>query len=325
MADQRRDAFTRRDDGGAGIRASRFALVLAFAMQMAEAASSDRPSQGYVTTPDGVRLFYRLEGEGNSVVLLPGAVYLLDDFRRLARDRRLIAYDLRNRGRSEAVADRARLERGIHQDADDMESMRKHFGVDRIAVVAHSYVGLVAILYAMNHAEHVSRVVSIGPAPPISGKSYSQPSDAAGLFAQAFSTLAEIREDSTLDPVSRCRRSWQALAPIYVADRRYARQIERWGACDLPTERNAMQHFNANILPTMKSLSISPEQAAKASMPVLIVHGALDRSAPYEGAKDWVTLLPSARLVTIENAAHAPWIEAPNEVFGAIDTFLGDD
>ncbi len=33
-------------------------------------------------------------------------------------------------------------------------------------------------------------------------------------------------------------------------------------------------------------------------------------------------MLPHARLVTIENAAHAPWIEAPDVVFGAIESFL---
>ena len=33
-------------------------------------------------------------------------------------------------------------------------------------------------------------------------------------------------------------------------------------------------------------------------------------------------LLPNARLVTVENAAHAPWIEAPELVFGSIEKFL---
>jgi len=32
--------------------------------------------------------------------------------------------------------------------------------------------------------------------------------------------------------------------------------------------------------------------------------------------------LPSARLVTVENAAHAPWIEVPELVLGSIKTFF---
>jgi len=33
-------------------------------------------------------------------------------------------------------------------------------------------------------------------------------------------------------------------------------------------------------------------------------------------------MLPNARLVTVENAAHVPWIEAPERVFGSIERFL---
>jgi pimeloyl-ACP methyl ester carboxylesterase len=33
-------------------------------------------------------------------------------------------------------------------------------------------------------------------------------------------------------------------------------------------------------------------------------------------------LLPDARLVTVENAGHMPWIESPVEVLGAIERFL---
>jgi pimeloyl-ACP methyl ester carboxylesterase len=47
-----------------------------------------------------------------------------------------------------------------------------------------------------------------------------------------------------------------------------------------------------------------------------------DRNAPYGAGRDWAMQLPDARLVTVENAAHAPWIEAPELVFGSIKAFL---
>jgi pimeloyl-ACP methyl ester carboxylesterase len=72
----------------------------------------------------------------------------------------------------------------------------------------------------------------------------------------------------------------------------------------------------------MQALQLRPEDFAKVTVPVLIVHGMKDRSAPYGGAREWSFLLPDARLVSVEQAAHAPWIEAPEEVFGAITTFL---
>lgn len=71
------------------------------------------------------------------------------------------------------------------------------------------------------------------------------------------------------------------------------------------------------------NLRLAAEQIAKVTTRVLTVHGTKDRSAPYGGGREWALLLPNARLVTPENAGHAPWIEAPEKVFGAIKTSLG--
>jgi pimeloyl-ACP methyl ester carboxylesterase len=60
----------------------------------------------------------------------------------------------------------------------------------------------------------------------------------------------------------------------------------------------------------------------RASMPILVIHGRNDRSAPYGGGRDWAAMLPDARFLTIEDAAHVPWIEAPEKVFNGIESFL---
>jgi pimeloyl-ACP methyl ester carboxylesterase len=57
-------------------------------------------------------------------------------------------------------------------------------------------------------------------------------------------------------------------------------------------------------------------------MPVLIVHGTKDRSTPYGGGREWALTLPNARLLSVENTAHAPWIEAPDKVLDSIELFL---
>jgi pimeloyl-ACP methyl ester carboxylesterase len=56
--------------------------------------------------------------------------------------------------------------------------------------------------------------------------------------------------------------------------------------------------------------------------PVLTIHGSKDRSAPYGGGREWALRLANARLLTVGQAAHAPWIEAPELTFGSIKTFL---
>jgi proline iminopeptidase len=287
-------------------------------------ASAAQAVEGYIAAPDGVKLFYRSLGEGDDVVLLPGGMYLFDDFKRLAAGRRLIAYDQRNRGRSEAVQERSKLERGVVQDADDLDAVRRHVGAERVAILAHSYMGLAAALFAMNHPERVSRVVQIGPPPPVYGKRYEPDVNSTDpTLKEAFAKLGSVQAQGTgMPPEELCARVWEVLRPVYVAKREDANRLMSWGGCDLPNERNAMQHLNMNILPSMKMLTFAPEQLAKASMPVLTIHGTKDRNAPYGGGREWASSLPNARLLTIADAAHAPWVEAPEVVFGAIDRFL---
>jgi hypothetical protein len=61
--------------------------------------------QGYLTTGDGVRLFFQQIGNGPKPVVIPNGFHMIDDFQCLSEDRTLIVYDLRNRGQSDHVSD----------------------------------------------------------------------------------------------------------------------------------------------------------------------------------------------------------------------------
>ena len=100
----------------------------------------------YVNAAHGLRLYYEIVGDGPQAVLVPGGLYYRDDFRRLAQGRTLIFYDLRNRGFSDAVGDPGLLAGGIHNDVEDLEAIHLHFGIDAIARIGHSYVGLTVVL-----------------------------------------------------------------------------------------------------------------------------------------------------------------------------------
>jgi pimeloyl-ACP methyl ester carboxylesterase len=83
-----------------------------------------------------------------------------------------------------------------------------------------------------------------------------------------------------------------------------------------------LKYWTESIFPSIQRLHLAPEDLAEVKTPVLTIHGTRDRSAPYGGGRDWALMLPNARLVTIENAARAPWIEARETAFGSIETFL---
>jgi pimeloyl-ACP methyl ester carboxylesterase len=141
--------------------------------------------------------------------------------------------------------------------------------------------------------------------------------------AQVFAQLAQMQNESGLsDPVEACNRVWSVLRPLFVFDKADVHKISRMGFCQLANERNAMRHFQSNIVPTLQCLKISAADYRRASMPVLTIHGTKDRNVAYGGGLDWARSLPNARLLTVDDAAHVPWIEAPELVFGSIKTFL---
>ena len=207
------------------------------------------PGQGYLTTSDGVRLFFQVLGNGPKPVVIPNGIYLLDDFKRLADGRTIIAYDLRNRGLSDPVSDTQRLTLGIHHDVDDLDAVRRHFGIDLVDLIGHSYVGLTIILYAMKHPAHVNRIVQIGPSQPNAGTQYpAHLTGADATLAEVGARLAQLRKQPrTPDPVEFCKKFWEILRVIYVADPADAHRIN-WGRCDLPNELNFMKYWTESIL-----------------------------------------------------------------------------
>ena len=279
----------------------------------------------YARTPDGVRLFVQTAGRGNSAVIVPNAVYMFEDFKRLAANgHTVISFDMRNRGRSDSVEDPALLAGGVECDVDDIETIRKHFGLEQIALIGHSYVGLVVALHAMRHPGRVSRMIQIGPPAPEYGRQYpaelSYKDETLSKVWADLQALQSQRESS--DPVEFCRKWWAIARAMFVADAAHVERIREYGYCELPNERNFMKHMMANIGPSLARIKFTSEDYARVTCPVLTIHGTNDRNAPFGAGVDWTRLLPNAKLLTVEGAAHVPWVEAPERVWGEVESFL---
>jgi proline iminopeptidase len=286
------------------------------------------PVEGYVTTEDGVRLFFQKLGSGSQVVIVPNATYMFDDFKYLASDdRTVVFFDLRNRGRSDTVSEPSKLEGGVLNDVADLEAIRRHFAVGPVDVIGHSYLGMVVVLYAMKYPTHVNRLVQIGPVQPFMDKQYpARLTGADATMAEVSAKLGELQQQGPVgDPKGFGKKMWSLMRELYVADPADAGKI-KWSVDHLPNESlfNLMKHYNESLLPSMRRIKLASDDFSKVTMPVLVIHGNRDRHAPYAGGRDWALMLPNARLITIDNAAHLPWIESPETVFGSINTFFSD-
>jgi proline iminopeptidase len=281
------------------------------------------PSEGFVTSADGIHLYYRRIGTGPDTLVVPNAAYMFDDFVELAADRTVIFYDLRNRGRSKTSGDPAQLPHGIDHDVDDLEAIRAYCGVERITVLGHSYLGAMVVLYACKHPTRVERIVQIGAVPPDAGKKYpAQLTGADATFAQVSAELAELQKESRWDDADARARWHKLLRVLCVTDPADAEKIT-WNVRDLPNESpgNLMRLWQ-RAARSLQAFELDARALAPVTVPVLIIHGRRDRQAAYGGGRDWAMSLPNARLVTVEHGAHVPWIEDRDLVFGSIREFL---
>jgi pimeloyl-ACP methyl ester carboxylesterase len=278
------------------------------------------PIPSHIVTSDGLRLAVVAAHDGCRLVVPNGAGFTADLTAVWARHPPLV-YDLRNRGASDPVPDPNRLTRGVLNDVDDLEAVRRTAGLDALDLLAHSYVGVVAMRYAITHPERVRRAVLLGPAPPDPAAHPPPPPDAT--MQRVFARLAQFQTAPPAgDAEARCRAFWDVLAEIYVADPALAPRVAGWGRCDLPNERGFMSYWTAHVQPSLGRGTPTDAELARVSCPVLVVHGTADRSAPYEGGRTLARRLPNARLLTVEGAAHAPWLERP-AIIAAIAEFLG--
>jgi pimeloyl-ACP methyl ester carboxylesterase len=163
----------------------------------------------------------------------------------------------------------------------------------------------------------------IGAIPPDSAKQYpAHLTNADATLHEFFLNIQQLeKERASTDPVQFCKKFWALLRGIYVANPADAAKIN-WERCDLPTELNLMKYWLGYLLPSIQTVRLTAADLAAVKASVLTIHGDKDRSAPYGGAVDWASVLPDARLLRVEGAAHAPWIEAPEPFWNAIQTFL---
>jgi proline iminopeptidase len=305
------------------------AIVLAHTLP-ASAESPQRETHiedGYITTPDGQCLYYQKVGTAPQVVIQPGRLFAFEDFKWLGRHFTLISYDMRNRGRSGLVADDSAI--GFGQDVADVEAVRRHFGVERFSLLGYSYLGKIAILYALEHPDRVDRVVQFGPVPPNFGTEYrpeyvftEDPVDAA-----ARARLRALRNEQSYHlthPREYCEQEWNVVQrPTLVGD---PSKVDRVvvSVCDMPTEWPVLQvrHLRLHYEESGMKLVTPPDRIRTLATPVLTVHGTHDRNAPFGAGREWSYLLPQGRLLAIDGAAHHVFAEARETVMPAVLEFL---
>jgi pimeloyl-ACP methyl ester carboxylesterase len=282
--------------------------------------------EGFVTAPDGVKLHYRKVGRAPQTVIVPLGFVLFDEVKQLSDIATVITYDMRNRGRSQKLENLASAT--IQQDVKDLETVRAHFKVDRFVPIGYSYLGMMVAMYAMEHPERVSRLVQIGPVPPVFATEYpkelTEPQDSMNLPADLRQRYMELRKNPDVDPKIFCEVQGEVMSYLVVGNPANRTRVKSNCALENEWPVNFSKQLETHW-GSVKKMQLTDADLAKVKMPVLTIHGTRDRNAPYGAGREWARRLPNARLVTVPNAAHAVYLEDPVAVWGAIRQFLRTD
>jgi len=279
---------------------------------------------------DGGALFVRDIGSGLPIIVVHGGpdfdhAYLLPELDKVADQFRVVYYDQRGRGRSfhgEGPGDVT-----IASEIEDIHRVREWTGSDAVAVVGHSWGGLLALEYAIRHPDRVSHLILVDTAPVTHRdmlelrrhlRSLRSPDDLARMIELSsdrtflsgdleadaeynrihFTPTVRRRED--LDRVvGRLRAGFTPAGIIAARAIEEALYAQTWSNEDY------------DLTPALRELRI----------PTLIIRG--DNDFIQESASRRIAAaLERSRFVEIADAGHFAYVEQPEVVCSAIAEFL---
>lgn len=306
------------------------ALIVALA-SMAGARVAPPPREGWITTADSTRLFYRVIGHGGDTVIAihggPGVDLesIAGDFAPLGEHHVVIFYDQRGTGRSTLPTDTTRL--GADQQVADLDAVRRHFGLAKVTLIAHSYGPLLAASYALAHPDVVRRMVFFGPVPPRRGDFWTRfgKTMAPRLDSAQQARLADANRrlgDPSSDARQACRDLWAMAMRPRLAEPDRTLPLIRSDLCasDPAGIRYGLTVTNRVVMASYGDWDLRARLRGLA-VPVLVVHGE-DDAIPMDLVQEWTTSMPHAQLLRMPHAAHFTYAEQPQIVWPAVERFL---
>jgi non-heme chloroperoxidase len=255
---------------------------------------------GYVTTKDGVDIFYKDWGPRDAQVLFfhHGWPLSSDDWDTqllffLGQGYRVVAHDRRGHGRSSQVWD------GHDMDhyADDVAEVVKHLNIKNAIHIGHSTGGGEVAHYIARHGEeNVAKAVLVSAVPPLMVKTENNPE---GLLKEVFDDL----QNQVLTNRAQFFRDLPS-GPFYGFNRPDAKPsegiINNWWRQGMTGSAKA--HYDGIVAFSQTDFT---EDLKKITIPVLVLHGDDDQIVPYKtsGVKS-AELLQNSQLKIYPGFSH---------------------
>jgi len=281
---------------------------------------------GYIDS-GGLKIYYEVEGHGEPLLMLHGGPGLphecLQDLRALAPYARLVFFDQRGTGQSERADPR---DYTVEANVEDVENLRRALNLGKCGVFGHSWGGMLAQAYALEHPTNVTKLILAHTFPSaedldaaLARMRKSVPPETRAIYEKyEREGLYKGREQY---PAEYQKAVSVAYAPVVIsvpfpeylkqASQRYAHDVMRvmWG-----------EETEFKITGTLAGFNVTP-RLAEIRIPTLIIVGAND-IPPVSLAQRMARLIPKARLEVFEHSRHWSFIEEPERFLQTLKEFL---
>jgi pimeloyl-ACP methyl ester carboxylesterase len=263
--------------------------------------AQSKPASGFAEV-NGTKLFYETAGRGQAVVLIHGGLVDSrqwdDQMKPLAKRFRVVRYDMRGYGKSDAPS-------APFSHIEDLRALLDFLKIEKATVVGLSLGGIVAADFALEHPDRTERLVLVGAG--LRGD--TQPPDEKSLNAYR----AGAREGA--------EKYFEAFlqADLLAGLRKRPAARERMHAMMIDNFK-ALTYLTSGLLQYPEPKTI--ERLDKIKAPTLVIIGSLDGKNLQNIADTLATRIPNARKVVIKDASHHPPVETPKEFNRVLLDFL---
>jgi proline iminopeptidase len=266
-------------------------------------------TDGAVRADDGCVLWSARAGHGEPLILCHGGPGLWDMFGSLAGllagEVRVVRWDQRGCGRSER-----RGPYSVARSVADLEAVRAGLGLERVAVLGHSWGATLALRYALDRPDRVSGLIYMSGT-GLGWDWYEPFQRAVAARLAPYGALRARAGDRELAIL-------QWSAEFTGADAR--RHAEEMATPWFGINRECYDDIWGELKRTWHEPALVAEcQALR--VPVLIVDGAEDLR-PRWAVDSLERALPCVTRAVLPGVGHVPWLEAPGPVSSLVLEFV---
>lgn len=295
-------------------------LLFLASLSVAMCADAQKVSFEGLKKINGNDLYVKVEGQGEPIIVLQGGPgmnmeYIEPHLKELAKKNKLIFFDPRSTGKSEIPDDTLAT---MHQYlVDDIEGIRKAFGIKKVNLLGHAWGAKMAILYSFKYPENVKSMV-LCSALPLNHEYDSIQIVYHDRMAKK-PELQEKRMEIIQRHISKIEIQ-QRLAFMYSlynfndVDKIVLTYLPNYGDAQIALFRGLYydyKKYDSDLYPYVN----------KIKTPALVVHGDADM-LPVQASEKLAARLGNATLVHFNKSGNFPFMEEPEKFAETVNSFI---